>query len=238
MQTTEIEVPTPDGPMPLYRAVPDATPRAAVIVIQEAFGVNDHIEDVTRRFAAAGYLAVAPHIFHRSGGGSVEYGNFEKIMPHFQALSDNKILDDVDAALAEIGTAGIPSERTSIVGFCFGGRVAFLAAVSRKLAAAVGFYGGGIVTGRSGAMPSLLDRIPGIETPWLGLFGDKDAHITVDEVENLRAALRGAPVDTDVIRYAEADHGFHCDARESYHSESAADGWRRTLEWIASHQPA
>lgn len=237
MQTSEIEVPTPDGPMPLYRAAPDGPPTGGVVVIQEAFGVNDHIEDVTRRFAAAGYLAVAPHIFHRTGGGSVDYGDFEKIMPHFQALSDDKILDDVDAALEQLRSEGVGADRSAIVGFCFGGRVTFLAAVSRRLAAGVGFYGGGIVSGRSGAMPALTDRIPAMQTPWLGLFGDRDAHIPVDEVEKLRAALADAPVDADIVRYADADHGFHCDARESFHAESAADGWRRTLDWIGSHLP-
>ena len=235
MQTEEIEVQTPDGPMPVYEARPDADPKGAVIVIQEAFGVNDHIEDVTRRFADAGYLALAPHIFHRSGGGVVEYGDFEKVMPHFMALSDEKIMQDVDATLARAAELGIPASRTAIVGFCFGGRVTFLAAVNRKLAAGVGFYGGGIVTGRSGAMPGLLDRIPDMPTPWLGLFGDKDAHIPIEDVEKLRAALGDASVDADIVRYPDADHGFHCDARESYHAESSADAWERTLDWIDAH---
>ncbi|HEV2369153.1 MAG TPA: dienelactone hydrolase family protein [Acidimicrobiales bacterium] len=235
MQTDLIEVPTPDGPMPVYEARPDGAPCGAVIVIQEAFGVNDHIEDVTRRFADAGYLAVAPHLFHRTGGGTVDYGDFEKVMPHFQALSDEKILQDVDTAVDLVVRRGIGPERTAVVGFCFGGRVTFLAAVNRKLGAAVGFYGGGIVSGRSGAMPALVDRIPGMETPWLGLFGDKDAHIPVDDVRALRSALSGAPLDAEIVRYPEADHGFHCDARESYHRESASDGWRRTLDWIRDH---
>jgi len=235
MHTQEIEVTTPDGPMPVYEALPDGAPKGAVVVIQEAFGVNPHIEDVTRRFADAGYLAVAPHIFHRSGGGIVEYGDFEKVIPHFQALSDEKILQDVDAALALVAGHGVGPERSAIVGFCFGGRVTFLAAVSRSLAAGVGFYGGGIVSGRSGAMPALVDRIPKMSTPWLGLFGDKDAHISIDDVETLRSALADAPVDAEIVRYQEADHGFHCDARESYHAESSADAWGRTLAWIESH---
>src|SRR5512143_4113172 len=99
MQTETKTLSTPDGDMPVYIARPDGTPARAVIVIQEAFGVNDHIQDVTRRAASAGYLAVAPHFFHRSGGGTVAYGDMEKVMKHFQSLSDSGTLDDIDATL-------------------------------------------------------------------------------------------------------------------------------------------
>jgi carboxymethylenebutenolidase len=236
MKTSTVDVPTPDGPMPLYVAEPDGSPQAAVVVIQEAFGVNDHIEDVTRRLAGEGYLAVSPHIFHRSGGGSVDYGDFASVMPHFRALTDAKVLDDVDAALAYVAGQGIDAGHTAIVGFCFGGRVTFLVAVNRALGAASGFYGGGIVTGRSEASPGLVDRAADLKTPWLGLFGDKDAHIPVDDVERLRQELDAkAPVDHAVVRYANADHGFHCDQRESFEPESSADAWRRTLDWFKSH---
>src|SRR4249920_1104708 len=101
MPTRAAELTTPDGPMRLYEALPDGTPRAAVIVIQEAFGVNDHIEDVTRRFAAAGYHAVAPDMFHRTGGGTVPYDDFGPVIEHFIGIgSDDAIVTDVDATLA------------------------------------------------------------------------------------------------------------------------------------------
>lgn len=236
MQTTTIEVTTPDGPMPVFRAEPDGAPRGAVIVVQEAFGVNGYIEEVARRLAGEGYLAVAPHLFHRSGGGTVGYGDFEKVIPHFQQLSDERILADADAVVAELTGAGIAMSRVGVVGFCFGGRVSFLLAVSRRLGAAVGFYGGGITEGRSPQLPALLDRIPDMQTPWLGLFGDQDAHIPVEGVEKLRAALgESAPVEAEVVRYPDADHGFHCHERPSYHPASAEDGWRRTLAWFADH---
>jgi carboxymethylenebutenolidase len=232
---TTIEVPTADGPMPMYEAMPDGDARGAVVVIQEAFGVNPHIEDVTRRFAAAGYHAVAPHVFHRSGGGSLDYGDFGPVMEHFNALSDDKFLMDVDAALAHLRAAGWADEQIGIVGFCMGGRVTFLVAAHRRLGAAVGFYGGGIVTTRFPQFPALVDQAPSLQTPWLGLFGSADQGIPVEDVETLRDELLKAPLDTEVVLYEGADHGFHCDARESYHPEAAADGWQRALEWFGEH---
>jgi len=236
MQTETRSVEAPDGEMPVYVAHPDEQPSRAVIVIQEAFGVNDHIQDVTRRAAAAGYLGVAPHVFHRSGGGVVSYGDMEGVMKHFQALSDKGLLDDIDATLGLIHGEGITDDSVGIVGFCVGGRLTFVAGAERALGAASSFYGGGIVKGRSGNMPSLLTAVPHMRTPWLGLFGDLDKGISVEDVEELRAALKDAPVETEIVRYAEAGHGFHCDARpEAYNAEAAADGWRRTLAWFGEH---
>jgi carboxymethylenebutenolidase len=236
MKTETRTVHTPDGDMPVYVAHPDEQPSRAVIVIQEAFGVNDHIEDVTRRAAAAGYLAVAPHVFHRSGGGTVEYGDMQGVMKHFQSLGDHTLLDDVDATLDLIHAEGIADGSTGIVGFCVGGRLTFLAGAERALGAAVSFYGGGIVQGRSENMPSLVPKVETMKTPWLGFFGDQDKGISVDDVEHLRTALKAAPVETEIVRYADAQHGFHCDAREQvYNPEAAADAWKRTLAWFGEH---
>src|SRR5204862_7163212 len=110
-----------------------------------------------------------------------------------------------------------------------GGRVTFLVALERALGAAVGFYGGGIVTGRFPQFPTLIERVGELQTPWLGLFGDEDGSIPVDDVERLRQELDGADVAHDVVRYAGAEHGFHCDQRPSYHGEAATDAWARTL---------
>jgi carboxymethylenebutenolidase len=234
METRTVQLATPDGPMDLYEAAPDGTPERAVIVVQEAFGVNDHIQDVTRRFADLGYLAVAPSLFHRAGGGTASYDDFSKVLPLFEGLTDAGMLQDVDAALDHLSGKGIPHERTGIVGFCMGGRVTYLVAIERALGAAVGFYGGGIVTARFPQFPALVDRTAQLQTPWLGLFGDQDGSIPVEDVETLRDALDAqAQVDHAVVRYAEADHGFHCDARPSYHPEAAADAWQRTLAWFA-----
>ena len=236
METETRTVATPDGEMPVYIARPDEQPSRAAIVIQEAFGVNDHIQDVARRAAEAGYLAVAPHVFHRSGGGTVNYGDMEGVMSHFKSLSDATFLDDVDATRRLIHDEGIQDASIGIFGFCVGGRLAFVAAAERPFGAAVSFYGGGIVTGRSDNMPSLVDKVPQMKTPWLGLFGDQDKGIPVDDVEQLRAALKDAPVETKIVRYPEAGHGFHCDARpEAYNADAAKDGWKRTLAWLGEH---
>lgn len=231
METRTIELATPDGPMAVYEAVPEETD-GAVIVVQEAFGVNDHIEDVTRRFAAEGYHAVAPYFFHRSGGGTAPYGDFSKVLPHYEKLDDERILVDVDATREHLREAGHDERRVGIVGFCFGGRVTFLVAVERELGAGVGFYGGGIVSERSPAFPSLLPKADRLATPWLGLFGDEDQSIPVGDVERLREALQGLDTPSEIVRYPDAGHGFHCDDRDSYHEPSARDGWRRTLEWF------
>jgi carboxymethylenebutenolidase len=237
ISTQDVTVDTPDGPMRVFEAKPPGDARGAVLVVQEAFGVNPHIEDVTRRAAAAGYHAAAPDFFHRSGPGSVvEYGKFEKVMEFFQALgSDDAILNDVDAGLGHLRANGFTDAQIGVVGFCFGGRVSFLVALRRALGASVGFYGGGIVNARFPQFPALVGDAPSLQTPWLGLFGDDDASIPVEDVEQLRGAIANAQVDTEIVRYAGAGHGFHCDKREDYRPDAAADAWQRTLEWFGSH---
>ncbi len=238
MTDRHLTVGTADGPMDVYEAIPDGDARGAVVVIQEAFGVNEHIRDVTRRVANAGYHAVAPALFHRAGGGAIDdYGNidFNQVIALFEGVTDDGILTDVDAALGLLHDAGFTDGRIGIVGFCFGGRVTFLVAARRALAAAVGFYGGGIAAAGHLPFPPLIDEAATLQTPWLGLFGDEDASIPVDAVEALRAALRAAPVDADVVRYPEAGHGFHCDRRADYHEASARDAWSRTLAWFDLH---
>jgi len=237
ISTQDVTVETPDGAMRVYEAKPPGDARGAIVVVQEAFGVNPHIEDVTRRAAAAGYHAVAPDFFHRSGPGSVcEYGKFDKVMEFFQALgNDDSILNDVDGALGYLRGNGFADEQIGLVGFCFGGRVSFLVALRRALGAAVGFYGGGIVNARFPQFPALAGDAASLQTPWLGLFGDDDASIPVEDVETLRGAVADAKVDTEIVRYAGAGHGFHCDKREDFHPDAAADAWRRALDWFGSH---
>jgi len=205
MAAGDIEITTAVGPMRAYVATPEADARAAVVVVQEAFGVNPHIEDVTRRFAAAGYHAVAPDMFHRTGGASLGYEDFGAVIEHFIGVAnDDNIVADIDATLAYLRGLGFADRKIGIVGFCFGGRVTFLIASDHALGAAVGFYGGGIVTARFPQFPALVDRASRLQTPWLGLFGDRDESIPAPDVEQLRDALAGAPVETDVVRYADA----------------------------------
>ena len=235
MQIDDVTLTTADGPMRLYSCAPEGGAGRAVIVIQEAFGVNDHIEDVTRRFADAGYHAVAPALFHRAGGGTAPYDDFEQVLPLFEGLTDAGILMDVGAAIGHLHAQGFADGSIAIVGFCMGGRVTFLVSLEHALGAAVGFYGGGIVTGRFPQFPPLIDRVGELKTPWLGLFGDLDGSIPVEDVEVLRTRLAELEVPTDVLRYATAEHGFHCDVRPSYEAAAATDAWERTLAWFSDH---
>ena len=239
MSGRTLTVDTADGPMEIYESAPDqGTSRAkgGVIVVQEAFGVNEHIESVADRLAERGYHAVAPHFFHRAGGGTVPYGNFEKVMEKYQGLDDNAILTDVDAARDLLHAAGWADSSIGIVGFCFGGRVSFLVAARRAIGAAVGYYGGGIVSGRFPQFPALVDEAKTLQTPWLGFFGDEDQSIPVDDVEQCRVAVQGAPVDADVVRYADAGHGFNRDVSpDDYRPGAAADAWRRMIAFFEKH---
>jgi carboxymethylenebutenolidase len=219
-------------PLSIYE--PAGPPKGGVVVVQEAFGVNDHIEDVARRFAAEGWLAVAPHLFHRSGDPKLGYGDFSVVAPHMQALTAEGVLADVDAALDHLAAAGIPLARIGIVGFCMGGTVALVTAARRDVGAAVSFYGGGVTEGRFGFGP-LVEEAPRLRAPWLGLYGDLDQGIPVESVEQLRTAAASSGRETELIRYPEAGHGFHCDQRDSYEPKSAQDAWARTLAWFDGH---
>jgi carboxymethylenebutenolidase len=230
----DLLLPTADGEMPAYEAVPSAPARGAVVVIQEAFGLNGHIRSVTDRLAVDGYHAVAPALFHRSGSPVFAYDDLASVMPVMQQLTADGIGADVGAALAHVADLGFTEADTAITGFCMGGTVALWAAAEHALGAAVTWYGGGVGQGRFG-FPPLVEVAPGLRTPWLGLFGDRDSGIPVDDVERLRDAAATATVPTEVVRYPEAEHGFNCDERPSYHPESAADGWRRMLAWFDRH---
>ena len=219
---------------PLTVRAPESSPRGGVVVVQEAFGVNDHIVDVAGRLADAGYLAVVPHVFHRSGDPVLPYDDMSQIIPHFTALTADGILADVDAALAHLAEAGIALAQTGVVGFCMGGTVALAVATRRDVGAAVTFYGGGLGNGRFGFGP-LIEEAPRLRAPWLGLFGNLDEGIPVDDVERLRAAAVSSGQATEVVRYADAGHGFHCDQRESYHEPSARDAWSRTIAFFDEH---
>jgi carboxymethylenebutenolidase len=236
METAEITLETADGPMACFEAQPEGERRGAVLVIQEAFGVNAHIRDVTTRFAKVGFHAIAPALFHRAGGAAIEdYTDFSAIFPLFEGLSDDGILMDADAALDHLRASGFADAQIGTVGFCFGGRATFLVALRRALGAAVGFYGGGIATKGALPFPALIEEAASLQTPWLGLFGDEDASIPVESVEQLREALQAASVPTEIVRFAGAGHGFHCDARADFHQDAAGDAWDRTLAWFDNH---
>jgi carboxymethylenebutenolidase len=230
--STEITIDTDDGAMPAFEALPDSEPRGAIVVVQEAFGVTTHICDVARRLADDGWRAIAPAFFHRQGSPVFAYDDFAAVMPVMGQLSAEGSGMDLEASLDHLGTA---NEQTGIVGFCMGGTLSFYAATLRPLGAAVTFYGGGVREGRFG-LPSLIELAPSLKTPWFGAYGDRDGGIAVDDVEALRVAASKAPVETEIVRYADAEHGFNCDDRPAvYNPEAAADAWTRALAFFDAH---
>jgi carboxymethylenebutenolidase len=235
MRTSQKTVETADGAMPVYEAEPDGEARGGIVVIQEAFGVTSHIEDICRRLADAGWLAVAPALFHRSGSPVLSYDDYESVMPAMQALSTGSIAEDLRASFEHLEARGFGDSRCGIVGFCMGGSVTFYAATLRRLGGAVTFYGGGVAQGRFG-FPPLVELAPKLQSPWLGLYGDLDKSIPVEDVERLREEASKAPVETEIVRYPDADHGFNCDDRPAvYNREAASDAWRRALAWFDAH---
>ncbi len=208
------------GPIQAWRADPEGRPRGGIVVIQEIFGVNTHIRAVTDRFAVDGYLAIAPAVFdHVEKGFDVGYDPESRAqgMAVVGKVDFEQTLRDAAAAIAVAQEGG----KVGIVGYCFGGSIAWAAAARLLgLSAAVGYYGGRIL-----AMKDMRPRVPTMLH-----FGEKDQHIPIAGVRDL-AALHP---DVAVHTYP-ADHGFNCDHRESYDPPSAALAWTRTLEFFRNH---
>lgn len=222
--------------MRAYVARPAGSPRAGLIVLQEAFGVNPHIRAVAERFAGQGYLAIAPELFHRTAPGlEAGYTDFPSVMPHMQALTDAGQTADIRAAFDWVQGAskGLP---TAAIGYCMGGRAACLAALTTPVACSVSYYGGGIAP--SPMFPNLIDRLKDAKAPVLFFWGGKDAHIGPDAVSAVETAMRAAGKPYVNVVFSEADHGFFCDARASYHPVAAAQAWPLTLAFLESNVTA
>lgn len=237
MQESKVTLSTADGPMDAFLALPDGAARApALVVIQEAFGVNPHIQDVCRRLAGEGYLALAPEVFHRTGAGlTFAYDDLARARPVFATLDNRTLETDVQAALAALrARPDVDARRVGIIGFCMGGFTAFLAACRTEVATAVCFYPGGLVRERPGlALQPLLGEVAGMRAPVLLFFGEADPSIPHEDVEAVRAALRAADRVHEIVVYPGAGHGFFCDRRPAaFHAEAAADAWSITLDWL------
>ncbi len=204
-----------------------------VLVVQEAFGVTDHIRDVVARFEAEGYAATAPDLYHGKVFGYDD--GFDAIRPTMSALTGEGILRDVDDAIESLG---VSPGKVAVVGFCMGGTVALYAGAMRELGAAVSFYGGGVTESRWPGVPPLVELAPGLRSPWLGLYGDRDKGIPVEQVEDLRRAAALAAVPTRLERFAKAGHAFFNDARPAmYHRASAEQAWPVVLAWLRQNLP-
>ncbi len=232
----EVKVKTKDGEMPAYRAMPaNGKNLPTVLVIQEIFGVHEHIKDVCRRFAKAGYLAVAPELYARQGDVS-KLANIDEIRPIVAKVPDAQVMSDLDATAEWAAMNGGDARKLAATGFCWGGRIVWLySAHNPKLKAGVAWYGR--VEGPPAELQpkNPIDVVTQLNAPVLGLYGGADAGIPNDGVDRMRAALKAAGKLSEIHTYPEMPHGFHADYRPSYRKEAAADGWKRALDWFKKH---
>lgn len=213
----------------------NAAKSPGLLVFQEAFGVNEHIRDVTMRLARQGFLAIAPELFHRTAAPGFEgnYSDFSSVMPHVSALNDVELEVDIRSAYdGLLGTSAIDPQRIASIGFCMGGRVSFLANLVVPLRAAISFYGGGIAP--RDRNPGLLNRVGEAHAPILMFWGGLDKHIGPEQRRAVADALRDARRTFASVEFAEADHAFFCDARPAYNKEAAEQSWELTLTFLAS----
>jgi carboxymethylenebutenolidase len=202
-----------------------------LLVFQEAFGVNAHIRDIAGRFAREGFVAVAPELFHRTGAGfDGRYDDFPSAVPHMKALNDASMGADLRAAHDWVrGSIGAELPIFAI-GYCMGGRAAFLAALTLPLAGAISYYGGGIAPNATN--PGLLGRASGIQAPLLLFWGGRDKHIPPEQVRAVTDALRATGRNFVNVEISNADHAFFCDARASYSPAAALLAWPLTLAFL------
>ncbi len=240
MVESTVTLPTSEGLMDMHCFVPDDGALArlpAVIVLQEAFGVNPHIKRLCRRVAGGGYAAFAPELFHRTGRGlEFGYDEFPRIRPIMGQLTNDRIYEDLEAAHRHASLLpGVDPARIATWGFCMGGWASVLAASGLPIAAAISFYGGGLVRPRAGiGFTPLLDRLESVRCPMLLVFGGKDASIPPEDIEAVHSALTRLGKAHEVEVYPEGGHGFFCEDRAAYHEASAQASWARATAWLAA----
>ena len=215
--------------MAAYVARPSAPGRhPGLIVFQEAFGVNSHIRNVTERFAAQGYVAIAPELFHRTApaGFAGDYNDFPSLMPHYQAVTNRAGEADIRAVYDWLSSSpNVRADQISSVGFCMGGRISFLANSVVPLRSAVSFYGGGIA-------PTLLDRTSQLHGGTLLIWGGLDKHISAEHRQAVTNALNSQNKPYVNVEFSQANHAFFCDERCAYEPHAARQAWALTLEFL------
>jgi carboxymethylenebutenolidase len=243
----EVKIPVRGGELPAYRAMPEKGKNFPVaLVVQEIFGVHEHIRDVCRRFAKLGHLAIAPELYARQG--DVSKAPREEIMKIVSQAPDAQVMSDLDAAVAYARSTGrTDAKRVGVTGFCWGGRIVWLyAAHSPDLDAGVAWYGRLVPNPQAQLNPLQpehpIDVAGRLKAPVLGLYGGKDQGIPLDTVERMREALKNSKTKegraSEIVVYPEAGHGFHADYRPSYDKEAAADGWQRLQAWFKKYKAA
>jgi carboxymethylenebutenolidase len=236
----EVKIPAAGGDMPAYRAMPaTGTGHPVLLVVQEIFGVHEHIKDVCRRFAKLGYLAVAPELFARQGDPS-KYPSVPELFKNVVSkVPDAQVIADLDATVAWAGANGGNLDRLGITGFCWGGRITWLySAHSKRVKAGVAWYGR--LTGDTSPMTPQhpYDVAANLNGPVLGLYGGVDTGIpvaTVDEMKKRLAVGGAASTASEFVVYPEAGHAFHADYRPSYNKAAADDGWKRCQAWFKKY---
>lgn len=229
-------VKAPDGfAIPLYVARPEGkAPAPVIIVVHEIFGVHAWIQDICRRLAHAGYMAVAPDLFARAGDATRIADIQQLVQTIVSRTPDDQVLSDIDVVATWAGGHGGAKDKLGITGFCWGGRIVWLyAARGRRLDAGVAFYGR--LTGDKPLEPLTLAQGGQIKAPVLGLYGGRDRGIPLSDVEDMNEVLEKAGEPSRITVYPDADHGFLADYRPSYHERSAKAAWRAALDWFGEY---
>lgn len=222
-------VPLVDGSaLRLTVGEPDGSVRGGIVVLHEARGVTDAVRGLVHGLAGDGWLAVAPHLYHRDGADELD-GDDETVREHVERLDSDEMLTDTDTAFGWLGEHDIDADRMGVVGFDLGGSVALLVAAKRTLGAAVTVGGEHGAVAPSERITSLVAAAQGLTCPWLGIFGSHDDGGSDPGIGRLRQAAEASEMVTDVVVYPRGDHRFDADA------EAAADAWQRTLNWFDSH---
>jgi len=237
----EVKIPVSDGQIPAYRAMPDkGSSFPVILVVQEIFGVHEHIKDMCRRFAKLGHVAVAPELYARQGDVSKITNINEIISTVVSKVPDAQVMSDLDAttAWAKKSSKG-DVNKLGITGFCWGGRIVWLyAAHSPQLKAGVAWYGR-LVGAPDELHPTHpVDIAAKLKAPVLGLYGGKDTGIPLDTVEKMREAVKAAGGKSEIVVYPDAGHGFNADYRPGYDKNAAQDGFRRLQEWFKKYGAA
>ena len=234
----EVRIPVAGGEIPAYRAMPaTGGPFPTVLVIQEIFGVHEHIKDLCRRLAKLGYFAVAPELYARQGDVSKMNDINEILTKVVSRVPDTQVMGDLDATVAWAqGTGKANTDRLGITGFCYGGRITWLYCVhDPRVRAGVAWYGRLTGAANDTTPTQPVDIASSLTVPVLGLYGGQDAGIPLYTVEQMRNALAQGKSGSEIIVYPDAPHGFNADYRPSYRKETAEEGWQRMLAWFRAH---
>jgi len=237
LEAGAVEIPVADGKIPGYRAMPaKGSHFATVLVIQEVFGVHEHIQDLCRRLAKAGYFAVAPALYARQGDPAKVADPAQLMKDIVAKVPDAQVASDLDATVSWAKSTGkANTAKLAVTGFCWGGRQVWLyAAHNAQLKAGVAWYGP--LRPFSDVAPNdPLEIVKSLKAPVLGLYGGADPGIPTPKVEEMKAKLKAAKKSSEIVIYPDTPHGFNADYRASYREKQAKDGWKKMLAWFKKH---